>query len=336
MKKTFKQDIARQYVKRFPKTPSLTLARKMYDENIEHFKDVEDSRYFIRVVRGLAGKNARKKTSDKELFVKKGTFKLNPFKLPKSSASKPKVFSLPNHHNNILFISDLHIPYHDITALSVAIQYGKEKNINTIFINGDILDFYQISRFTNIERKRSVREELETANQLLDVLNREFPGVPIYLLKGNHDMRLETYLAVKAPELLDMPEFKLEKLLNAKEHNMIVLDDKTLVKIGKLSVTHGHLLIRGVFAPVNAARGAFLKAKASVMISHVHKVSTHTETTINSKTIACYSTGCMCELNPDYTPFANNYSHGFAHVTVQPGGNYKVRNIQIIDGQIIS
>lgn len=336
MKKSFKQDISRQYVKRFPKTPSLTLARKMYDENIEHFKDVEDARLFIRVVRGLAGNTARKTVKDKTLFVKKGNFKLNPFSLPKSYSQKKKEFKLPSNHNNILFISDLHIPYHDVTALSTAIDFGKKNNINTIFINGDILDFYQISRFTNVQRKRSVREELEAANEVLDVLNREFPGVPIYLLKGNHDMRLELYLAVKAPELLDMPEYKLENLLHAKHHNLVVLDDTTLVKIGKLSVTHGHLLIRGIFAPVNAARGAFMKAKASVMISHVHKVSSHTETTINGKTIACYSTGCMCELNPDYTPFANNYSHGFAHITVEQSGNYRVRNVQIIDGLIIS
>ena len=40
MKKEFKIDIARNYVKRFPKTASLTLARKMYIENIERFKDV--------------------------------------------------------------------------------------------------------------------------------------------------------------------------------------------------------------------------------------------------------------------------------------------------------
>lgn len=335
MKHSFKTDIARNYVVRFPKTASLTLARKLYLENIETFKDVEDARSAIRYVRGLQGNKKRKQASTKELFVPK--FSLgNPYKLPKSHAVHAKKFTLPAHHNNILFISDLHVPYHDVQALSLAIEYGKEYGINCIFINGDIMDFFQISRFLKTKRKRSVKEELETANEVLDVLNREFPNIPIYFLKGNHDNRLELYLAEKAPEVLDLDIWKLEELLDAKKHNMVVLEDNVLVKMGKLNVTHGHLLLRGFFAPVNAARGVFLRAKSSTIISHVHKVSMHTETTINDKQIITYSTGCLCELNPEYAPLANNYSHGFAHIITKPNGDYKVRNLQILDGQIIN
>lgn len=151
-----------------------------------------------------------------------------------------------------------------------------------------------------------------------------------------HDNRLELYLAVKAPELLDLEEFKLEVLLEAHKYNMRVFDDTTLMKLGKLNASHGHLVLKGVFAPVNAARGAFLRAKASMIISHVHKVSTHSETTITGKNITCYSTGCLCELNPRYAPFGNNYSHGFAHVIIRPGGMFRVKNLQIINGEIVS
>lgn len=331
-----KSTLARKYITRFPNTPSLTLAKKLYSENPTEFKDVEDARSVVRYIRGLQGKNSRKDGEYKKLHVKVGTFTNNPFKLPPSSAQAPKVFCLPKVFNNILFISDLHIPYHDNEAITIALKFGIEQKINCIFINGDIIDFYQISRFTNVERKRSVKEELEMVRDFLDVLKRTFPNVPIYFLKGNHDNRLETYLAVKAPEVLDLDEFKLEVLLNASEYNMTVIKDTTLVKIGKLAVTHGHLLLRGVFAPVNAARGTYLRAKASTIISHVHKVSTHSEKTINNKVITTYSTGCLCELAPDYNPFGNNYSHGFAHITVERNGNYKVHNVQIIDGVIVS
>lgn len=335
MKPQFKADIARNYVKRFTKTASLTLARKMYIENIEIFKDIEDARKSIRYVRGLNGDKARKQAEHKELFVPK--FSLgNPFRLPKSFATKQKVFHLPKEYDNILLISDLHVPYHSIEALSIAIDYGKKHEINCIFLNGDLMDFFQISRFMKTKRKRSVSQELEAAREVLDVLNKEFPSVPIFFLKGNHDNRLEHYLAEKAPELLDMDEYRLEELLDAKKRNMVVLEDSVLCKLGKLNVTHGHLLLRGFFAPVNAARGTFLRAKASTLISHVHKVSMHTETTIGQKTIVTYSTGCLCELNPEYSPFANNYSHGFAHVRTQTSGNYRVKNIQILNGVIIN
>lgn len=333
--KTFKTDIAREYVKRFSRTASLTLARKVYVENIDHFRDVEDARRAVRYVRGLAGKRARKLASEKDLFIPK--FSLgNPFRLPKSHAKKQRTLTLPKEYDRVLVISDLHVPYHDVEALSVAIDYGRAHDVNCIFINGDLMDFFQVSRFTKVHRKRSVAQELETARQLLTAINDTFPGVPIYFLLGNHDVRLQNYLAEKAPELLDMEEFRLEELLEARKHNMVVLDEKVLVKIGKLTVTHGHLLIRGIMAPVNSARGAFMKAKASTLISHVHKVSTHVETTINGKTIVCYSTGCMCELNPDYVPFANNYSHGFAFVRTEKGGNFRVKNLQVLNGVIVN
>lgn len=334
----FKVDIIRNYLKKFPNTPSLTLAKKIYSENREHFHDVENARDSVRYCRGLRGKKNKKSVGEenRKFFIKKNRYAKNPFGLPRSYGEKPKQFALPSEHNNILVLSDLHVPYHDINAISIALQYGLDHSINTVFINGDLVDFYQISRFVNVERKRSVRQELQAAEQVLNVIHRTFPNAPIYWLKGNHDNRLETYLAVKAPELLDVEEFKLEVLLDTPSYNTMVLDDTTLVKMGKLNVSHGHLVIRGIFAPVNAARGTFLRAKASTLISHVHKVSSHSETTIGGKNITCYSTGCLCELAPRYAPFGNNNSHGFAHVITQPNGNYRVTNKQIINGEIVT
>lgn len=334
-KPTFKNEIIRNYLRRFPNTQSMTIAKKIYTENSEHFTDVENVRTMVRHIRGLKGKSAKKYLKDKSFVVKKFSLK-NPYNLPKSDATEPKVFTLPKQHNKILVLSDLHIPYHDIQAITTALDYGKKQGINTILINGDLIDFYQISRFTNLERKRSVKDELEITKEFLSILNKVFPKVPIYFLKGNHDNRLEYYLATKAPELLDVSEFRLKDLLEAEKHNMQIFDDTTLIKAGKLSITHGHLLLRGVFSPVNPARGSFLRAKASVLIGHSHKVSTHTETTINSKTIACYSTGSLCELCPSYQPFANNFMHGFAYVETYRGGLYSVKNIQIVDGKIIN
>lgn len=334
-KTSYKNAIVRNYIKRFPNTPSLTIAKKIYAENSAEFTNIETARTFVRMVRGLSGKKNRKNLVDKTLVIKPFSLK-NPYNLPTSEAHPPKVFHLPRSCSSILLLGDIHVPYHDIKALSKAIEYGKKEKINCIFLNGDFLDFYQISRFLNLERRRSVKEEIETAKEVLEIFNKEFPSVPIYFLKGNHDNRLEMYLATKAPELLDVEEFRLQELLEADKFGMTVIEDTTLVKAGKLAITHGHLLLRGVFAPVNAARGSFLRAKASVIVSHVHKVSTHSETNINGKVITCYSTGCLCELNPTYSPFANNYSHGFAHIKVQPNGNYSVKNIQIIDGMIVN
>lgn len=329
-----RSEIVLEYLRRFPKTPSLSLARKIYKENADFFTSVDQIRTLIRYYRGLHGNKCRKELHNKEFVVKPNS--LSDFNLPKSYAEKIQIFSLPEKQDHVLVLSDLHIPYHDVKAIESALQYGKDVGINTIFINGDLVDFFMISRFVKTELKVSVAQELEIANEFLDALGKAFPKTPIYFLMGNHDMRLQKYLATKAPELLDIEEFRLKHLLHAGRRGITVLEEHVLVKMGKLFVTHGHNLLRGFFAPVNAARGAFLRAKSSVLIGHVHKISTHSETTIGGKTITCYSTGSLCELNPKFAPFANNFTHGFAVVRFDGNGEFQVKNIQILDGKLVN
>ena len=77
-----------------------------------------------------------------------------------------------------------------------------------------------------------------------------------------------------------------------------------------------------------------MKAKQSVLIGHVHKVSNHVEVNMDGQTFGCWSTGSLCELKPSYNPLVSNYQHGFAHVTIERGGDFSVRNLQIIDGKL--
>jgi hypothetical protein len=88
-------------------------------------------------------------------------------------------------------------------------------------------------------------------------------------------------------------------------------------------------------APVNSARGLFMKAKQSMICGHVHKVSEHNETNLSGELISCWSTGCLSELSPDYNPHSNNYSHGFAHIRTDNEGNYSVKNFRILKGRIL-
>lgn len=262
-------------------------------------------------------------------------YNYNPYKLPDSSSEDWKPFQLPLACNNILLISDLHIPYHDIAACTAAFNYGKEKNVNTIFINGDLIDFCLISRFEKDFKKRSVKFELDTVRAFLTSLREIFPTQEIYWLKGNHDIRLEAYLKVKAPELLDIQEFQLQDLLKLNSFKIKIIEDYILVKAGKLSITHGHHIMRGFFTPVNSARGVFMRCKQSTIISHVHKSSEHTEITMDGDMITTWSTGSLCECRTSYSPLVSNYSHGFAHIVVHKDKTYSVANKRIFNGVIL-
>lgn len=330
---TEKGKIIIETLKQFPNHPTRSLADKIYNENPLLFKDPESVRSLLRTYRGESGEVHRKNSKFFREMGKIEKISTMP-KMPDSYASEQKKFKLPIADNNILMISDLHIPYQVNSAVEAAINYGVEHKVNTVFINGDLLDFHHQSRFQADPKKRCTKDEFNACIQFFEYLRHKLPTANVYWLLGNHDVRYEEWLKVKAPMLFFDEYYLLEDRLNLAKHRVKKIDDKTLVKIGKLNVTHGHLLLRGVFAPVNAARGVFMRAKESTIIGHVHKVSEHQETTLNGSAVITYSTGCLCELNPDYSPFANNYMHGFAHIRTENNGDYHVRNFKIIVGKI--
>jgi predicted phosphodiesterase len=329
-----KSEVARSYRDKYgAKMPSLKLARIMYAENKLTFKDVEAARMVLRYIEGKTGNKERKKVLQSKYLMPQERPR-NPYNLPESHQDKRIPFKLPTACNNILLISDLHIPYHDIDAITLALNYGVENKINTIFINGDLIDNHQVSRFEKDPKKRSVKQEFDATKQFLRSLRATFPNAHIYWLKGNHCIRWEKFLLQKASEIWDDPYFHLEERLQLNEERVHLLDDKVLVKAGKLSITHGHHVFKGVFAPVSPARGAFLRTKQTVIVGHLHRASHHPEITLDGEVISCWSTGCLCELRPDYSPLVSNSQHGFAHILVEKDGNFHVKNFQIINGKL--
>jgi predicted phosphodiesterase len=327
-------DIARKYRDEYGmEMPTLKLARIMYAENKLTFKDVEAARMVLRYIEGKTGNKERKKVLQSKYLMQQERPR-NPYNLPESHQDKRIPFKLPTACNNILLISDLHIPYHDIDAITLALNYGVENKVNTIFINGDLIDNHQVSRFERDPKKRSVKQEFDATKQFLRSLRATFPDAHIYWLKGNHCIRWEKFLLQKASEIWDDPYFHLEERLQLNEERVHLLDDKVLVKAGKLSITHGHHVFKGVFAPVSPARGAFLRTKQTVIVGHLHRASHHPEITLDGEVISCWSTGCLCELRPDYSPLVSNSQHGFAHILVEKDGNFHVKNFQIINGKL--
>ncbi len=76
-----------------------------------------------------------------------------------------------------------------------------------------------------------------------------------------------------------------------------------------------------------------LRARVSALCSHFHQRSEHSTRDGNGKLLTTWSTGCLCQLAPDYAPF-NEWSHGFATVAVDKNGAFEVTNHKIIDGQL--
>ena len=319
----------RELVGKFPDTADLTLAKKAYKDEPKLFKNVEQARMSIRIIRGKAGDRQRKNKKDKSLF-KKLTYNYNPFNLPESHSKERERWYLPKSIKKVLLISDLHFPYQDNRAIETALNYGKKENVDAIFINGDMLDFYQLSFHEKDPRKTSIATELEMGRQFFKGLRDNFPKANIYFIPANHENRIERYLRVKAPELLDVEEFRLDVLLRVREFGVEYINYGTKCFFGKLLVEHGDKM-KGS-GGVNPARTLFLKLKRHSICGHFHRTTESTEKIYDDEVIVTYSTGCLCELEPTYLE-VNNHNHGFAIVEMD-GDNFTVHNKKIVKGKV--
>jgi hypothetical protein len=140
-------------------------------------------------------------------------------------------------------------------------------------------------------------------------------------------------MRVKAPELLGVDRFEFKELFQLDKFGIELVEDKRVVKLGALNILHGHEYRFAISNPVNPARGLFLRCKAHAICGHFHQSSHHTEKTVEQKIIATWSTGCLCDLHPEYAPL-NNWVHGFAFVESTSDGKFNVQNKVIRNGKV--
>lgn len=326
-----KADIAREYRSKYPQSPTSSLARIIYRENPSVFLKQEGARDALRYIEGKKGSRLKNYVKDSAFIMDKHR-NTNPYNLPESEETNFEPYVIKGF-KKVGILSDIHIPYHSIQAVTIALDYLKKEKVDAVILNGDTLDFYQLSRFDKDPRKRSFAHELESGRKFLEVIQKNLK-CPIYFKLGNHEVRYEKYLMVKAPELLDISEFRLEHLLQFDKYNTKLIGDKTIIKLNHLNVIHGHEFTTGVFSPVNVARGLYMKGKVSAIQGHNHQTSSHTETDMNGKMTTTWSLGCLSELHPSYLPL-NKWNHGFAVVELSDDGEgFEVFNKTIFKGKV--
>jgi len=319
-----KQDIAIKALTEFPKMSKSAIVSYLLETYPTYFSDYENTRSIVRKVTGAQGQSRLKyKVVDHNPDIE------TQFNLAKSKGEKRKFIELPKECHNILIISDIHFPNHDVKALGKALEYGKANNINCIVINGDLLDN---EPFTNHDapppNSSDVRDWFQMTEDFLDMLIKEFK-CPIYFVEGNHDNWYMRYLMKKAPVLFNDQYYTLSARLKLREKNIVWVSQTSVLMIGKLPVTHGHMIVKGFFSPVNPAKGVYNKIKGSMLIGHCHTTSEHSESNLQGDLNTTYSIGCLCTLAPDYDPFNCKHNLGFARVIVQENGNYRVENKRI-------
>lgn len=308
-------------IERFPNTSKKELGKLLFKENPVLFTDAEDGRSAIRLVTGAHGKKGQDykySATHKEIY--RG--------LPEGIKNDYSHHELAPGKYGIL--SDIHIPYHDKQAIEVSLEHFQKKGIKNIILNGDVLDCYQVSDHLRNPTMPQIKEEFDMVRPWLQWLIKE--GFKIIYKLGNHEERLERFLIQKAPALYGWEILSWEALIGLPQ--IPIIQNKRIIKAGNLAIVHGHEFGRQqVFNPVNPARGYFLRSKANVLGGDKHQTSEHVESDINGTVYGAWSTGCLCELHPQYLPI-NRWNLGAATVEVDKDGSFEVFNFKIIDGKV--
>ena len=305
-------NIILDYLEKFPNAPSRTLAKKIYNENSAFFTDFENVYFRVRYYRGQSGSKNRDKLKNnkfqKELKVKVMIQKLQ---LPESHTKTRNSFTFPTGCKKLGVFGDVHIPYHDNTALEVMFKKFEEEKVDSIFINGDLLDFYQLSFHEKDPREVHFKGEIEAGKEFLEYIRSRFPDIPIYYITGNHENRFERYLRIKASELLDIDECRLDVILHVAEYKIEYLPFRSKVVFGDYTIEHGDK-IPGAGGVV-PARTLLMRLKSNSIVNHFHKSSESSQRIYGvgePTNIRAYSLGCMCDLAPEYMEI-NEWNHGF-------------------------
>ena len=332
---THKRDHIESLLDLFPQAASKTLAEIARRDEPLLWDSVEQARTYIRRMRGVQGKRNRKVSTNKRHYraLKQPG---DPFgKLPEGRTEFDDWGSVQfDGPRRVLIVGDIHCPYHDQGALTLALNYGRDHGADTVLLNGDVLDCYAVSSWQKDPRERDFGGELAACRDMLSAIRSGFPDALIVYKIGNHEERLERYYYCKAPELLGVAEFELSALLRFKDNDIRCVGEMRPIRLGRLNVVHGHEYRFAVSNPVNPGRGTFLRAFANTVCGHFHQRSMHSERSLEGKVISCWSHGCLCDLHPAYRPL-NKWSHGFAFVEIAADGAFGgVENMLIKVGVI--
>ncbi len=311
---------AERLCKAFPDTPTLTLAKRLAKS---HKGTVDNARTMLRKVRGNHGQQDRKTATAPRENQPAGWKPA----LPPSIAEPWTPFDLGSGIK-VAILSDLHVPYHSVTAVTAAVDHCKKRKPDVLLINGDLADFYSISRHQKDPSKRDLEAEITAVRETLAWLRAEFKAARIVLKLGNHEERWQHWLWNAAPEISNSPRMDVGEWIDAAKYGVEIVGDQRPVMLGSLPVLHGHELPKGSASSVNPARGAFLRTLSTVLVSHCHRTSHNVIANLWHTQTSCWSIGALCHLNPAYAVI-NQWNHGGAFVEVDAAGEFAVDNFRI-------
>lgn len=121
-----------------------------------------------------------------------------------------------------LVIADIHGKFRDPFAWAVFIDVLKIVKPDFLVLNGDVVDFPKVGRYTKMPGAGNImlQDEIDfVRNQIFGEIRRHYDR-PLVWHIGNHEQRLARYLADCAPALADLRCLRYDELFGVKDHKV--------------------------------------------------------------------------------------------------------------------
>jgi hypothetical protein len=139
-----------------------------------------------------------------------------------------------------LILTDVHLPWHDRETIRLAVRKAKRDGVVGVILNGDTLDYHELSTHDKDPGAARYVDEIETGRAFVLWLREQFPKARIVLREGNHEERLTRYVLRNAPALYGLDCLTTPELLKLSDIGADWVGDRRVILLGKLPVLHGH------------------------------------------------------------------------------------------------
>lgn len=243
----------------------------------------------------------------------------------------------------VVVLSDIHVPYEDKICQALVLRFLQEFKPTKLIINGDLLDFHQISSFDREpSRRMHLTDDIVLAQDYLKQLVANVPETTEKIfLGGNHCDRLRKYLWRSAPELTQIAGNDIPSLLNLQGWNYIPYYNAAAVNNGVPGYNLDNVLLitHGICARKYSgytARAHFERFHTSGVCGHVHRLGQHYFRAYGG-VWTWIEGGCLCQLEPPYAPspdWQQGFVAGYVWLDGTPTPHFDLQQVFIRDKKI--
>ena len=224
-----------------------------------------------------------------------------------------------------LVIGHAHVPYHDEKATDLILQWIQDHKPDTIYFNGDIIDCYAISRFSQPGQwDGGFKVEVAMTRQWLSDFRTESPRSRMVFIEGNHEFRLRALMNNDASCLKGCEGMTIPEQLHLDELNIEYVHSPGEKWFSTYVWAFPDMLV-GHFAKTSqhsayAVKGLVEMYGVSLVTGHNHSGGMH-HRTFATGDLAGYEGCCLCDLHPTYCE-PHNWTHGFVVLNHRDGRTY--------------